>query len=282
MALEYENIQTPQGQQMGLWRYGRKQPSSAVEVGEHFHLMSELMWFQSASGEIEVAGERWPLGPGTLLFVPPLLSHSLRVDGGEDDFYLLQYESNYYREIDLPLHLRPALQPVVVALDEAERERVNQLLCWAEEVSLQNPALRDSLLRSLLVYVKGLDGLQGEPGRAGQPLQETAIARLLPLVEHLEDEQNLAMSLDEAAEICGFSRYYFSRLFKRCFGQNFKEYLLKRRIASAAALLRSSELSLAQIAYRCEFTDSAYFCAKFRQTMGVTPGKFRREHGTKD
>jgi len=282
MALEYENIQIPEGQQIGLWRYCRDSLDSALDAGEHFHLMTEVMWFQSASGVVEVAGERWHIQPGTLLYVPPLLSHSLQVEGGEVDFYLLQFESNYYGEIDLPLHLRPALQAVVVSLGDDERARVNQLFHWAADIGSHNSSLRDSLLRTLLVYVHGLDVVPGKGGEAREPLQQRIISRLLPLVQYLEEEQSLSMTLDEAAEICGFSRYYFSRLFKQSFGQNFKEYLLKRRIASAAALLRCSDLSVAQIAYRCEFTDSAYFCAKFRQTMGLTPGKFRLEQLSQD
>ncbi len=277
MALEYENIQTPNGQPMGLWRYCPDEASPAVDVSAHFHLMTEVMWFRRAQGVVEVGGERWRVKPGTLLFVPPLLTHSLVVEAGAGDFYLLQFESKYYEEIDLPLQLQPVHQAMVLHLDEEDAARVNPLFEWAHKVSDENLGLRDSLLRTLLVYVHGLKGSRGSEGEPSDPLERKLIPRLLPLLHHLEREQCLSMTLDQAASFCGLSRYYFSRMFKQAFAQTFKEYLLRLRIASAASLLRGSELTIAQIAYRCEFTDSAYFCAKFRKSMGISPRKFRLE-----
>ncbi|MNE95491.1 HTH-type transcriptional activator RhaS [compost metagenome] len=56
---------------------------------------------------------------------------------------------------------------------------------------------------------------------------------------------------------------------------SFKEYLIGKKIAQSTELLRNTELSITDIAYQCEFTDSAYYCFKFRSLMGVTPKTFR-------
>jgi len=41
-------------------------------------------------------------------------------------------------------------------------------------------------------------------------------------------------------------------------------------------LLRSSELTVTEIAFDAGFSDSNYFARKFRQVVGTTPSAYRR------
>ncbi|MEO0764266.1 MAG: helix-turn-helix transcriptional regulator, partial [Pseudomonadota bacterium] len=69
----------------------------------------------------------------------------------------------------------------------------------------------------------------------------------------------------------------FSRLFKRTTGETPYQYVLRRRIARAAVLIRSDGRSLAQIAYDCGFASQSHMTDVFRAKLGVTPGRMRRD-----
>jgi AraC family transcriptional regulator len=51
---------------------------------------------------------------------------------------------------------------------------------------------------------------------------------------------------------------------------------MQRRIDKAKDLLRSSDLSLNEIALACGFADQSHFTAVFTRMVGVSPGFWRR------
>ena len=54
------------------------------------------------------------------------------------------------------------------------------------------------------------------------------------------------------------------------------DYLIKIRIEYAARLLRSSSLSVMEIAEKTGFVDSNYFTKQFRKIMGNSPRTYRK------
>lgn len=86
------------------------------------------------------------------------------------------------------------------------------------------------------------------------------------------------ISLEQAARAAGLSRSYFSRIFSKEVGMSFSEFHARVRVETAARLLVSSELPLAQIAERVGFTDQSYFTRVFKRVTGTTPGDYRRNN----
>lgn len=91
---------------------------------------------------------------------------------------------------------------------------------------------------------------------------------------HLEDE----ISLDELANLAGYSDYYFSKRFKREVGQTPKEYLRSHRLERAKQLLRTTSLSIQDICCRLHFSSQSYFADAFHNATGVTPTAYRNQN----
>ena len=85
------------------------------------------------------------------------------------------------------------------------------------------------------------------------------------------------ISRDETARHAGISPSHFSRLLKERTGRTFTELLRQCRVDLACDLLRSTELSLAEIANACGFCDQSYFTRVFQDVKGMTPKPFRDE-----
>lgn len=94
------------------------------------------------------------------------------------------------------------------------------------------------------------------------------------LQEHIYDE---TMSLNALAEHMGLSTGYLSGLFKKEFGQSFKEYVLSKRLDQAKILMLSSNMKNYEIGEAIGITDANYFSAMFKKHIGMSPNAFRKQ-----
>jgi len=68
------------------------------------------------------------------------------------------------------------------------------------------------------------------------------------------------------------------QIIKKLFDMTYPELLNKNRIKNAKILLASTSLSISETAYRCGFSDSAYFHRTFKKIEKTTPGKYKAEN----
>jgi AraC-like DNA-binding protein len=68
---------------------------------------------------------------------------------------------------------------------------------------------------------------------------------------------------------------HFSRQFRSTFGETPHQYLLTRRLERAAALLRGTDYSVAQICMDVGLTSVGSFTTSFKRTYGCTPTEYR-------
>lgn len=99
---------------------------------------------------------------------------------------------------------------------------------------------------------------------------------LRPVVGHVREHMAEQMSVESLADLAGLPLRQFERLMHRTFGLPTKQYVTQVRVAAAMDLLRSSGLSLADIAVRCGWYDQSAFSKQFTRVAGVTPGEYRR------
>ncbi len=85
------------------------------------------------------------------------------------------------------------------------------------------------------------------------------------------------------AKVSGASEAHFARAFKDAFGVPPHRYLLTRRIERATALLRDTELSISEIAFRTGWKSLGTFGRTFREVTGESPSARRaRERMERD
>jgi AraC family transcriptional regulator len=93
-------------------------------------------------------------------------------------------------------------------------------------------------------------------------------------------EANLAskMDIDDLANLVALSRSHFSRAFKRSVGLPPMEYVVVRRVERAKAIISGAREPLAEVALACGFADQAHLNRRFRDIVGVSPGRWRRSN----
>jgi AraC-like DNA-binding protein len=87
-----------------------------------------------------------------------------------------------------------------------------------------------------------------------------------------------ALNINMIAESLKVHRSRLSRIFHEKMQISISDYLISVRIRKAASLLRSSNLSISEIAKETGYKDPDYFTKAFRKTTGRTPGQFREKN----
>jgi AraC-like DNA-binding protein len=104
----------------------------------------------------------------------------------------------------------------------------------------------------------------------------------VPPARHLLRAKDLAdaryfepLGVDDMAAAARLSRAHFSREFRRAFGEPPHAYLLTRRLERAAALLRNTDGSVADICLSVGLQSIGSFTTSFTRTYGVSPTAYR-------
>jgi len=85
------------------------------------------------------------------------------------------------------------------------------------------------------------------------------------------------LGVHDLAGAAGLSRAHFSREFRRAFGESPHAYLLTRRLERAAALLRTTDRTVADICFSVRLRSVGSFATSFTRTYGMSPTAYRAE-----
>jgi transcriptional regulator GlxA family with amidase domain len=83
------------------------------------------------------------------------------------------------------------------------------------------------------------------------------------------------IDVEDMADAACLSRAHFSREFRRAFGESPHSYLLTRRLERAAAMLRTTDRSVADICVSVGLQSIGSFTTSFTRTFGKSPTAYR-------
>jgi len=105
---------------------------------------------------------------------------------------------------------------------------------------------------------------------------ELYFAGLQRVFRYVDDHLAEDLSLAVLARVSGYSQYHFHRMFHATTGQTPHEYVLKRRVNTAASRLLYERCSITRIALECGFSSAGNFVRYFRKTMHCAPSQYRK------
>ena len=109
---------------------------------------------------------------------------------------------------------------------------------------------------------------------------ETVLKRTSPMVssaiEIFEEEFQSDLDLSAVCDRLSVSKFYFLRTFRQQTGYTPNDYLITVRLNHAKSLLRSTSMTIEDIALECGFSTSTYFIRVFKLHESVTPLHYRK------
>jgi AraC family transcriptional regulator len=119
--------------------------------------------------------------------------------------------------------------------------------------------------------IQVLSNLETHVARGGLPAWQAR-----RVFAHVEANLCRRIPVQELARLLNLSASHFCRAFKSTFGVSPRDYVLRRRIEVAQALMLTTSEPLSSIAVRCGMCDQPHFTRSFNRVVGETPYAWRR------
>jgi AraC-like DNA-binding protein len=252
------------------------------DFSAHWHPAIEIIMPLENIYTVETSSENFILNPGDILLIPSgELHHLVAPESGARLIYL--FDISVISKLGSFSYLIPFLsQPILI----------NEKICpqiYREEASILEKIfteyMNDTNLWEMLVYSQFLNFL-ATYGRyrlssddslpyAHADKQKELINKLNIVFSYIDEHYMDDITLEKVADVAGFSKFHFSRLFKQCSGQNFYDYLCFKRIKAAEMLLLEPGLSITEIALQSGFSSLSTFNRTFKKQKNCTPSEYR-------
>jgi AraC family transcriptional regulator len=144
------------------------------------------------------------------------------------------------------------------------------LLAELEAGDASDPLFAQSISTAIVVRL-----LDGAPlaGRRRATLAPRAAARVTDYIEARLDQR---LTLDELAALVDLSVPHFKVLFRETLGLPVHQYIVRRRVERARALLIAGESSVSQIALEAGFAHQSHMAHWMNRILGLTPREIIR------
>ena len=249
----------------------------------HDHSAVEICLTLEGTVEYTVGDASYQVCRGEVLIIPPDQPHSLNM-GENSSRYLFLFEPETILGMRDIKSLMQQFNRTFYLHDGSEAHtRVRELLLKAQNVYekgdvMWNTACYGYLLR--MYAVLGQNYLITSQIRRREPVHSVDSEVITASMGYINSHYQEELSLDDVAAFAGFSRYYFSRSFKKQTGYSFKDYLCNKRLQVAMDLLIRSNRSMRDVAIESGFGSVATFNRVFREKKGCTPTQYRAIYGT--
>jgi AraC-like DNA-binding protein len=164
-------------------------------------------------------------------------------------------------------------------VDTASPDPVLASLGQALAPALQKPAEASRLFVEQMTAAIGTHLVQRYGGQAMAAERKLKLSRAHERVarEMLGENLGRDMTIAQVAQACNLSRGHFIRMFRETLGMTPHQWVIGERIRRARALLRETDLPLAEVAITCGFSDQSHFTRVFSSNLGIPPGTWRKK-----
>jgi AraC family transcriptional regulator len=214
---------------------------------------------------------------GDITIVAPGTRGRWEISHGTDNAVVIVLPSPLLETIAGELHTEPPRINIrnLVHLRDHQMESV----CWALKADLESGCTSgalytDSLITALTARVISRYSSAALPtATRGRGMTGSELRRLL---DWLEDNLSLDVSLNTITALLGFSKSHLNATFRQAMGLPLHEYVVRRRVDRAKDLLVRGTQSITEIALECGFAHPSHMARHMRRILGISPSDVRR------
>lgn len=228
----------------------------------------------------------YTLDPGDILIIPPYMLHELySKPSGSRFIYLIDIDM--LRCFQDYKALNPAFIEPYLCTDASRPEiyrKVYDALMQMANIYFSHQVFWEISIYSVLLELFATIGINHYLQNTDKSIEDTAdkqsenymlFSNLLNFIDtHYADD----LTLEQAAEYIGFSKYHFTRLFKQHTNTTFHNYLCYKRIQAAQSLLTEDKnRPITEIAFSSGFNNLTTFNRCFSKYTSCSPTEYRNK-----
>ena len=266
------------------WIIGSFDPGSSFQPHSHYTL--EISMILSGEGEYWVDGRVYPMQAGDIVLFNNNESHCMRNTGGyvlqnaalefEPRFIWTNPSYSFYQDFLSVFfhrndHFENKLNRENAAFHSIQQQFLQMQAEFVTPQSHSGAVVKARLLGILADLLRYYDISQPLP-----PYHDQRYTGMEQVLMYISEHYNESISLATLADILHINKTYFSQVFRESNGISPKEYIVKMRIAAAAQQLKSTSLSVLEIAETCGFNSVSNFYSAFKRVTGKSPAQYRQ------
>lgn len=253
-------------------------PPNCLATDAHMHDAIEFIYVTEGSIISKIDGNEVYAEAGDLVLFRSRGVHSIKTcDSPKNRYYILKISTKLLRDIcpkDISAKIlfrfsahNPDLKQVWKS-DELKKNEIAAIMQTMINTVERGEGFSDiSLLGQLIGFLYGiLKSIEFE--------MKGLSSKLYPIYEcitYINSNFSYDITAEDVAKITNVSYSSFARMFKRATGKTFKEYLNVTRTNEAEILLKSTDLTISDIATRCGYNNVSHFVATYKRYKGRTP-----------
>lgn len=253
----------------------------------HWHSNPEIIMPIKGGYEVTIGEDTYELSPGDTIIITPGTIHTLKApENGER--LIFQPDLSLLTNLSELSFAMTMLSPATVIRNSDDPENAkttHDLMMSIEKEYFSDDTYSGARIYSMLIeiivntvhrYGSSSDEQNTIPGR-----QQEYSDRFLGICEYINSHFAEDLTLEDTAEMAGFSKFHFARLFKQFTGHTFYRYVNIRRIEKAQILLSDPGITITEAATRSGFSSVPSFVRMFKLIKNCTPTQFRKMYDRK-
>ena len=151
---------------------------------------------------------------------------------------------------------------------------LRRIYCLSREDGwLTEMTLRNQLSQAWEIFIRNCAREQDAEEKTSREIVYEERAR--KILQFIQEHYSEDITVEDVAAQVHISRTECFRCFQKITGQSPKSYLNSYRIRQAMRQLETTDDSITAICFSCGFNNMSYFVKRFRESAGVSPGKYR-------
>ena len=282
IVLEYRNYELPADFPILILTGDRWHISPVPGKHLHFHNCLEIGLCHSGSGTMVFDRQESRFSAGDVTCIARNVPHTTWSDPDSKSLWS-------YIFLDAEALLGPALfggntglhnrksffSECHLILPEKDRPQISvlfrQIISEMTEKQLGYRSCVRGLCMALLAYL-----LRVYNEDSSTETRDMYIHSISPALDFIHEQYMTTFPQDELAALCHLSPTHFRRLFREQMGTSPLSFLHQTRILKSCSLLRSSEMSIAEISGRIGYNSISSYNRHFLSAMGCTPNQWRK------
>lgn len=246
----------------------------------HWHVPLEIIMPIKNNYLVTCYDTPFDLKEGDILLIAPAVLHSMTAMPGQRLIIQLDISMlHLLKEFESILSLMSPYLLITPETTPSIYEKAQELIIEiSNEYNMGELLSRASIYSKLieLIVLIGRNLTLTHPTLSHHlPKQKEYMERFLTICDYINTHYSENLTLDKVADLSGFSKYHFSRLFKEFTNVSFYKYVNQKRIENAEKLLLNSEHNITEIAIACGFNSVSSFIRMFKLITNCTPTEFK-------
>ena len=254
----------------------------SYEEDMHFHNMMEIGICRRGSGKIVMGDRDYHYLSGCIMVIPENFPHKILSESENFWEFVFLDTRGVIRDMypDNPVYqteLGDKLNRNAIMLDVGEEKTLYQLtnliMDEAKVAREEGPKMMDYLAHGLtLELIRHQQGGFEGPAIDGKPLNMVQIS---PAVEYINQHYAEDLRVKEMSDCCKMSETHFRRQFETCYGMSPMDYVNMVRIQRACDLMRTTQMSMDEVAKACGYFTPSTFNRNFHKFMDESPYQWK-------